>query len=130
MKGKKFYGVLVPSNVIIWEIKSPIDNGKRTIQHQFSRTLRQSTNIILDARRSKMDMVRIYREVEKQAKITKSIKRLLQCYDGVSANLHCSIHLVSWANFCKARHGVLDSSLTMLRQVPSCGPPIVQFSLW
>ena len=62
---------------IAWEIKSPIGKGKRNIQHQFSRAMKQSRNIVFDARRSKIHMLKITRELEKQFKMTKSIKRLI-----------------------------------------------------
>ncbi len=38
----------------IWELKSPIGNGKRTIQNNLRKADRQSPNIILDLRRCKM----------------------------------------------------------------------------
>ena len=62
---------------IAWEIKSPMGKGKRNIQHQFSRAMKQSCNIVFDARRSKIHMIKITRELEKQFKMTKSIKRLV-----------------------------------------------------
>ncbi|MBQ3468043.1 hypothetical protein IJH19_00650 [Candidatus Saccharibacteria bacterium] len=34
----------------VWELKSPTGKGKRNIQHQFSRAMLQSKNIIIDAR--------------------------------------------------------------------------------
>jgi len=60
-----------------WEIKSPTGGGKRNIQHQLSKALKQSPNIVFDARRSKLHIVKIERELEKQFKTTKKLKRLL-----------------------------------------------------
>lgn len=60
-----------------WEIKSPTGNGKRNIQHQLTRALYQSKNIIFDARYSKIDMNKIVNEVQRQFRMTQSIKRLI-----------------------------------------------------
>jgi hypothetical protein len=62
---------------IRWEIKSPLGNGKRNIQHQFSRAMKQSKNIVIDARRSKMDIRKIRKELRKQVGLHKSIQRLI-----------------------------------------------------
>jgi hypothetical protein len=60
-----------------WEIKSPTGGGKRNIQHQLSRAIKQSPNIVFDARRSKIHITKIYRELDKQFKMTKTLKRLI-----------------------------------------------------
>ena len=60
-----------------WELKSPTGNGKRTIQHALQSALKQSPNIIIDARRSKMHVSRFKRELVYQKTLTKKIKRLL-----------------------------------------------------
>lgn len=62
---------------IRWEIKSPTGKGKRNIQHQFQESLKQSVNIVFDARRSKIRIEKIRTEVTKQAKNDSRIKRLL-----------------------------------------------------
>ena len=62
---------------VIWEIKSPTGSGKRNIQHQFYRALKQSQNIVIDARRSKLHITKIIRELQRQYLMTKNIKRLL-----------------------------------------------------
>lgn len=62
---------------ISWEIKSPTGKGKRNIQHQFSRAIKQSCNIVFDARRSKIHIAKITRELDRQFMMTKAIKRLL-----------------------------------------------------
>lgn len=41
-------------NGIKWEVKSPIGQGKRTIDNNFSEARRQSNNIVIDLRRIKM----------------------------------------------------------------------------
>ena len=38
----------------LWEIKSPVGKGKRTIDNNFAKARRQSRNIVVDLRRSKM----------------------------------------------------------------------------
>ena len=60
-----------------WEIKSPRGSGKRTIQHQFYRALKQSNNIVIDARRSKLHGAKLEREVKSQFMMSKNIKRLI-----------------------------------------------------
>jgi len=62
---------------ISWEIKSPTGSGKRNIQHQFSRAMKQSNNIVFDARRSKIHIAKITRELDKQFRMAKTIKRLI-----------------------------------------------------
>lgn len=62
---------------IRWEIKSPVGKGKRNIQHQFNRGMKQSKNIVFDARRSKMDVRKIRRELMRQSTLMKSLKRLI-----------------------------------------------------
>jgi len=45
-----------------WEIKCPIGKSKSTIRNQFRRASKQSKNIIIDARRTKL----VYEYVEKE----------------------------------------------------------------
>ena len=59
------------------EIKSPTGSGKRNIQHNLQNALKQSSIIAFDARRSKIHIARIRREVERRLKMTKSMKRLI-----------------------------------------------------
>ncbi len=60
-----------------WELKSPTGNGKRTIQHTLQSALEQSPNIVIDARRSKMHIGKMKRELGWQLAQTRKIKRLL-----------------------------------------------------
>lgn len=60
-----------------WEIKSPVGGGKYTIQHQFQRAAKQSKNIIVDARRIKIHIARVRREVAYQVGLAKSIRQVL-----------------------------------------------------
>ncbi len=58
-----------------WEIKSPIGDGKRTIQNNLRDASHQSANIIVDLRRCKMPtanaMARIRHEMSKSCSIRK-----------------------------------------------------------
>ncbi len=62
---------------IVWELKSPTGTGKHNIDRQLKYAKHQSTNVIIDAGRSKMHSAKIRREVEYQAKVNTTIKRLL-----------------------------------------------------
>ena len=62
---------------IIFEIKSPTGKGKRNIQHTLSDALKQSNNIVFDARRSKLHMKKITSELQRQYQMTASMQRLL-----------------------------------------------------
>jgi len=46
-----------------WEIKCPTGESKSTIRNQFRRASRQSKNIIIDTRRTKLDYKNIQNEV-------------------------------------------------------------------
>jgi len=48
---------------VIWEIKCPKGASKSTIGTQFSRASRQSKNIVLDTRRTKLEYERIEKKV-------------------------------------------------------------------
>lgn len=60
-----------------WELKSPLGNGKRTIQHQFERAGKQSKRFVIDCRRSKMREKTIIKRSEKQFSIAKGAKGLI-----------------------------------------------------
>jgi hypothetical protein len=64
------------ANNIRWEIKSPIGKGKRNIQHQIYRAMKQSKNIVFNARRSKIDIRKIRKELNKQS-AAPTLKRLI-----------------------------------------------------
>lgn len=64
-------------NGIEWELKSPVGVGKYNIQHQLKDAARQSSNVVFDARRSKIHMTKVRREVEYHFKTIRPIKRLL-----------------------------------------------------
>ena len=62
---------------IQWEIKCPKGNSKSTIGAQFRRASRQSKNIVLDTRRTKLEYERIERQVVIEAKQRPSINRVV-----------------------------------------------------
>jgi hypothetical protein len=37
-----------------WEMKAPLGNGKKTVEHQLNRAGKQAHNVLLDTRRTKM----------------------------------------------------------------------------
>lgn len=61
----------------LWEIKSPTGIGKRNIERQLQLAMKQSNNIVLDARRSKIHIAKIRTRLQYQAQLTKGLKRLL-----------------------------------------------------
>lgn len=60
-----------------WELKSPTGEGKNNIERQLQAGLKQAPNIILDARRSKIHISKIRSELNRQFRLTKSMKRLV-----------------------------------------------------
>lgn len=62
---------------VTWELKSPTGRGRHNIEHQMKAGAKQSGNIILDARRSKLHISKIRNELNNQLKHRKSIKRLI-----------------------------------------------------
>ena len=63
-------------NGIMWEMKSPQGGGKTTISHTIKHAVSQSTNIIIDLRRCKLDEVQSIKELERHFKLSKRIRRL------------------------------------------------------
>lgn len=62
---------------ISWELKSPTGDGKYNIQHQIKAAAKQSANVILDVRNSKIHMTKIRNEVQRHFRFTKTVKRLI-----------------------------------------------------
>jgi len=60
---------------ILWEIKSPIGDSKSTIRNQFRRASRQSKNIVIDLRRTKLKFKNVEKELLYQIKERPYIKR-------------------------------------------------------
>ncbi len=59
-----------------WEMKAPMGNGKRTVQNTLIRAGKQSENIIIDLRRSKMQENQAIRDFEKEFFATKKLKHM------------------------------------------------------
>lgn len=62
---------------VAWELKSPTGNGKNNIERQLQTGLKQSRNIIFDARRSKIHISKIRSELSRKVKLVKSINSLI-----------------------------------------------------
>ncbi len=62
---------------IKWELKSPTGTGKRNIERQLQTGIKQSKNIVFDARRSKIHIARIKNVLNYQFRLAKSIKRIV-----------------------------------------------------
>ena len=60
-----------------WELKSPTGNGKYNLQHTLRNAAKQSENIIIDARFSKIHINKIKNELTYQMKHSGNIKHLL-----------------------------------------------------
>lgn len=75
MRGSKMPDIKMDG--VLWEMKSPTGSGKKTIQDQIKRAMRQSKNIILDGRRTKLTDEYIVKELQKQVALSRSIKRLI-----------------------------------------------------
>jgi hypothetical protein len=67
---------IIMSN-LYWEMKSPISDGKRSIEHNIRDALRQSENIILDLRRLKISTEKALSKINNEIQKTKKIKRFL-----------------------------------------------------
>lgn len=60
-----------------WEMKSPQSNGARTIEHAVRTASKQSENIIIDLRRSKLDTERAITQIRFHTSKRTNIKRLI-----------------------------------------------------
>lgn len=65
---------------IIWEIKSPIGDGKRTMQNNLRAADDQSPNVIINLVRCKMNSVRAVNRIRHELSKANKIKRLLVVY--------------------------------------------------
>jgi len=64
-------------NSVAWEIKCPTGNSKATIGNQFRRANRQSKNIVIDTRRTKLIFDEIEKMVQRELKKRPSIKKVI-----------------------------------------------------
>ena len=59
-----------------WEMKSPQGKSRTTVEHAFKRTAKQSENIIIDLRRTRIPANQIRASLEKLFKTSRRIKNL------------------------------------------------------
>jgi len=64
-----------------WELKCPMGASKSTIENQFRRASKQSRNIVIDTRRSKLDYQTIENRVLFELKKHPSINRTILIHD-------------------------------------------------
>lgn len=61
----------------IWEVKSPIGDGKRTIQNNLRAAAKQSPNIVINLARCKMPTSKAINRIQHELHGANGIKRLL-----------------------------------------------------
>ena len=64
-------------NSVKWEIKSPLGNGKRTIDNNFSEARGQSKNIVIDLRRTKMHQAKAHARIRHYLSTPHNFKRVV-----------------------------------------------------
>ena len=72
-------GLQMPDIMLLgkpWEMKAPIGNGKNTIKHTMKSAGKQSCNVILDLRRSKLNVDEANKKIEYYFKASKRIRNL------------------------------------------------------
>ena len=74
-KGSKTPDVMIEG--VLWEMKCPTGNGKKTVEKQLQRAGKQSKNIIIDSRRTSLDDGSIQNELQKKFALVRSIKRIM-----------------------------------------------------
>ena len=62
---------------LLWEIKSPKGSSSRTIETNLRNASKQSSNIIIDLRRVKIDEARAFSQINREFKFRKVIKRII-----------------------------------------------------
>ena len=63
-------------NGVSWEIKAPEGSSSKTIKHNIQNAAHQASNIIVDLRRCKFDDAQALKELERQYRLTKRIRKL------------------------------------------------------
>ncbi len=64
-------------NGVVWELKSPVGKSKHTIEMQLRRASRQSSHVIIDARRCKIHIAKIRNQLRHHGHIKTHLKRIL-----------------------------------------------------
>ena len=62
---------------LIWEIKTPLGCGRRTIENLLRKAKSQSENIIFDIRRTKLSVKEVENEIIRQSKKAHSFRRII-----------------------------------------------------
>jgi len=62
---------------VVYEIKCPDGNGKRTIEKQFHRASKQSRNLILNSNYSKMEYEKFYRDTQREISKRRNLGKIL-----------------------------------------------------
>jgi hypothetical protein len=62
---------------LLWEIKSPKGDSSRTIENNLRAALKQSVNLIVDLRRTKLNEQKAISQISREFKLRKNIVRLL-----------------------------------------------------
>lgn len=75
IKGSRTADIIMSN--LLWEMKSPISDGKRSLEHTMRDALRQSENIILDLRRLKISTEKAISQIGYVVHKVKKIKRCL-----------------------------------------------------
>lgn len=74
-KGSKTPDVKIDG--VLWEIKSPLGSGKKTVEKQLQRASKQSKNIIFDGRRTKLSDDYMEKEIAKKFDLVRSLRRIV-----------------------------------------------------
>lgn len=61
---------------IVWEMKSPTGGGKYTIKHTVQNAKHQSSNVIVDLRRCKLQDEHAIRELKHHFELSKRLRRM------------------------------------------------------
>ena len=63
-------------NGLKWEMKAPVGEGNQLMKNTIQKAIRQSSNIIVDLRHTKRHQTKCLRELEREFRKSKKIKRL------------------------------------------------------
>ncbi|MBO7699073.1 hypothetical protein J6S39_00065 [Candidatus Saccharibacteria bacterium] len=64
------------ANGTTWELKSPVGEGKYLIPNTIQKAVKQSSNVVIDLRRTKRHQAKCIRELKREFEKSKSLKRL------------------------------------------------------
>ncbi len=61
---------------LIWEMKSPVGNGRSTMEHIFQKAARQADNIIIDLSRTRILDEQAIKNLQKVFNVSRSVRNL------------------------------------------------------